>query len=455
MKKILQGILTSTIVMFTAACDDELKPDNFSGQLTETVTAKPVNDFLNSIGINTAIYTRGETLDKTIECVKYCGFRWVRAGYEGTAFFNNGVFQKLHDETGVLFSYGMGSGGTDTARVMADARKLHEMGAFLAFESLNEPNNWGIIWDGEAGGGENSWLPVAKFQRDFYARVKSDPVMSQYPMFGISTIGAENDNVGLQYLTIPEGAGTLMPDGTQYYDYGNCHNYAFGGDNDVLRDNQTWLASSPGNDNPFDGPYGNFVKTWAKGFLGYDEETVVNMPRVSTETGVTIHTGVDEDMQGRMFLNIYLSQFKRGWAYTSIYILRDRIDEGGSQTYGFYAPGYVARKAAHYIHNFTTILADDRDKSTTAGTLTYSIPKKPETVHHLLLQKTTGKYYLIIWGERYTGGTNNISISFDQNMSSVKVYDPTIGTEAISTHNNTGSISLEMGVDIAILEIEK
>ena len=55
MKKILQGILTSTIVMFTAACDDELKPDNFSGQLTETVTAKPVNDFLNSIGINTAI----------------------------------------------------------------------------------------------------------------------------------------------------------------------------------------------------------------------------------------------------------------------------------------------------------------------------------------------------------------------------------------------------------------
>ena len=51
--------------------------------------------------------------------------------------------------------------------------------------------------------------------------------------------------------------------------------------------------------------------------------------------------------------------------------------------------------------------------------------------------------------------SNNISISFDQNMSSVKVYDPTIGTEAISTHNNTGSISLEMGVDIAILEIEK
>lgn len=143
--------------------------------------------------------------------------------------------------------------------------------------------------------------------------------MSQYPMFGISTIGAENDNVGLQYLTIPEGAGTLMPDGTQYYDYGNCHNYAFGGDNDVLRDNQTWLASSPGNDNPFDGPYGNFVKTWAKGFLGYDEETVVNMPRVSTETGVTIHTGVDEDMQGRMFLN-YLSQSVQTWLGLYFYL---------------------------------------------------------------------------------------------------------------------------------------
>src|SRR4051794_16436996 len=41
------------------------------------------SDFLNSIGANSAIATRGERLEKTIECAKYVGIRWFRAGIEG------------------------------------------------------------------------------------------------------------------------------------------------------------------------------------------------------------------------------------------------------------------------------------------------------------------------------------------------------------------------------------
>ena len=37
--------------------------------------------------------------------------------------------------------------------------------------------------------------------------------------------GAEVDNVGLQFLTIPAGAATIMPIGTKYADYANTHNY--------------------------------------------------------------------------------------------------------------------------------------------------------------------------------------------------------------------------------------
>ena len=44
----------------------------------ETVKAVPANDFLNSIGANSAIYRRGENLDKTIECCQYAGIRWIR-----------------------------------------------------------------------------------------------------------------------------------------------------------------------------------------------------------------------------------------------------------------------------------------------------------------------------------------------------------------------------------------
>ncbi|MGX9145622.1 hypothetical protein [Mesorhizobium sp. 128a] len=35
-------------------------------------------------------------------------------------------------------------------------------------------------------------------------------------------------------------------------------------------------------------------------------------------------------------MSLYLAQFKRGYAYTSVYLLRDRTDEGGNQSFGFY-----------------------------------------------------------------------------------------------------------------------
>ena len=44
------------------------------------VKAISSNDFLNSIGANSAISSRGERLEKTIELVKYTGIRWIRSG---------------------------------------------------------------------------------------------------------------------------------------------------------------------------------------------------------------------------------------------------------------------------------------------------------------------------------------------------------------------------------------
>jgi hypothetical protein len=59
-------------------------------------------------------------------------------------------------------------------------------------------------------------------QRDLYRAVKSDPKLAGIPVFASSEAGgSEPNNCGLQFLTIPKGAGTLMPDGTIYADYAN------------------------------------------------------------------------------------------------------------------------------------------------------------------------------------------------------------------------------------------
>ena len=94
----------------------------------------------------------------------------------------------------------------DLARLLDGARRLAAADALVALEGPNEPNNWGITYQGQAGGRNLSWLPVAKLQRDLYRAVKSDPVLKTYPVWSITEGGAETDDVGLQFLTIPAGA---------------------------------------------------------------------------------------------------------------------------------------------------------------------------------------------------------------------------------------------------------
>ena len=135
------------------------------------VTAICASDFLDSIGVNSSISTRGENLSKMIECTRYLGVRWFRTGTEGDIPMHDLI--ALHRQTGARYSWGLLSGGTDIAKLCGTGRELAKAGALLAFEGLNEPNNWGITYQGETGGRDKSWLPVARLQRDLYKAVKS------------------------------------------------------------------------------------------------------------------------------------------------------------------------------------------------------------------------------------------------------------------------------------------
>ena len=68
-------------------------------------------------------------------------------------------------------------------------------------------------------------------------------MLKKYPVFHISENGAETDNVGLQYLEIPEGSSSLYPVGTKFADYANCHNYISHPSWPGIHDNMTWRAS--------------------------------------------------------------------------------------------------------------------------------------------------------------------------------------------------------------------
>jgi hypothetical protein len=172
---------------------------------------------------------------------------------------------------------------------------------------------------------------------------------------------------------------------------------------------------------------------------------------VTTETGVTIEGPFTERVQAVLYLSAYLDQFKRGWKHTAIYLLRDRVDEGGNQTFGFYRPDNTPRLAADYLHNLTTVLAD-APSAKTPGSLAYSLAGQTATVHDLLLQKLDGTFELVVWSERFTGGTDEVTVKMDAPVAA-KMFDPTQGISPVQTWTSADLFTLSLTDHPVVLEI--
>jgi hypothetical protein len=427
-------------LLATAAGDRAARADE--------TTAVGAADFLNSIGACVHVQHH-QPAEKLVNPLKYAGVRTVRDGADKNYDVSGLIL--LHREAGVGVVFGPGSGAQeeDIAKTITACRELAAAGALLALEGPNEPNNFGgVTYQGKNSDQTKSWLPVAKFQQDYYQRAKSDFDLKRYPFFGISEVGAEDDDSGLQFLKIPAGAHTLVPDGTQFADFINCHNYVCG-HIDGLVDNQPTQAASVHPTIAIDHLYGNHGLTWRNHFKGYSESELATIPKVTTETGFkSDDTPAGDDRQGKVLLNTYLAQYKAGWQRTYVYEFTD--DSDGS--FGFFKSDLTTpRPAADYLHNLTTILADTGARSSLSK-VDYSIQNKPATVHDLLLQKSNGTFELVVWGEQVKG-SNNIEVNLGGRYS-VKVYDPTTGTAATATLNGTDSVPLTVSDHPFVLEFK-
>jgi len=401
------------------------------------VAAISADTFLSSLGVNTHV-DQGYNAGSYVLPLRYLGVRNIRDSARN--LFSSIM---LHQQTGVQINLL----GADVNDLIIAAKTLAKAGALLSIEGPNEPNNFPITYNGQQGGGTGSWLPVAQLQRDLYSAVKNDPELKQYPVFHVSEAGAETDNVGLQFLKIPAGAETLLPDGTQFADYANAHNYVSGVRGGYL-DNQAWQAADPTLNSHWDGLYGEYGRTWKKHFRGYSNAELETLPRVTTETGWDAANPDQERTQGTVLVNTYLAQFKRGWRYTFIYELGE--GEGGGGNQGLYHNDWTPKLAATYIHNLTSILADNVHVATPEK-LDYSIANAPSTVHDLLLQKSGGVFELVVWGEQVTGA-NNITVNFGSTHPNVTIYDTTVGTTPIQILNNVNSVPLTISDHALIIE---
>lgn len=103
MKRIF-ALLFSAALMF-GGCDYKIDYSEYYHSMDETYTAVPANDFIASIGVNSSINSRGEYIEKTLDCMTYLGARWIRSGYGGTIDDQRYLWEKA----GIRFSLVLGA----------------------------------------------------------------------------------------------------------------------------------------------------------------------------------------------------------------------------------------------------------------------------------------------------------------------------------------------------------
>lgn len=404
------------------------------------VQAVSTDAFLNTTGVVTHA-GQGNSPAAYASPIQYLGIRVIRDSGPQAGLI------ALHQQTGVKVNLIWGDGTIQG--LVNEAKALAAAGALASIEGPNEPNNFPITYNGQRGGSTGSWLPLAQYQRDLYAAVKTDSTLRAYPVFSPTEVGAEQDNVGLQFLKIPAGSNIAMPDGTAYADACTVHNYvsAHGsyGDNQATRAADRWGGG-------FDGLRGECGEaTWLKRYPAYSQAQTMTLPAATTETGWdSVSDPGGERVQGVVLVNTYLAQAKAGYVQTHLYHMRD--GEGGNEHQGLFHNDWTPKPAGTYIHNLTTVLAGGSGGS--PGKLNYSIANEPSTVHDLLLQKSDGTFELVVWGEAVSA-SNNVTVNLGGPHSAVKIYDVTKGTTPVQLLSNASSVPLTLTDHAMVIEISQ
>jgi hypothetical protein len=169
------------------------------------------------------------------------------------------------------------------------------------------------------------------------------------------------------------------------FTYANMHNY-FGG----------W---NPGTAGWGDNGYGSI--TWNQAIIA---KAWPSKPIFTTETGYTsdlaVPQSIPEDVEGRYIPRVILEQLLHGIKRTYLYEL---LDEGpavpeAERTYGLVrADG--SKKPAYLTLQFLMQTLADAAPGIPLQDLPFNLQGGSSQVHHLLLQKQEGSYYLAIWVE--------------------------------------------------------
>ena len=272
----------------------------------------------------------------------------------------------------------------------------------------------------------STWVAEnTKFQQALYNSVKQNSAASGFPVIGPS------------FATV---AGmTAMSNVSAYEDYANQHSYP-------------------------DGRY-------PSADIATNEAQMKNIngskPYYATETGYyTLNdklSGVSDMADGKYYSRLFFEYFNAGVVKTYAYELIDDVAQSGIEAHfgllnsnGTPKPGFTA------IQNEIAILQDP-GAAFTPGSLTYSLGTIPSTLHHTLLQKRNGAFYLVLWQEissynlttdtDISNPTVSVQVTLAKPASSASYFNPLTSSAAEVTESNISTFTVPVPDSAVIIEI--
>ena len=211
---------------------------------------------------------------------------------------------------------------------------------------------------------------MSMFLGKLHSAVKANAQSSEFPILGPSLTQAAS------YPKVASSGGS--------FDVANLHNY-MGGRN-------------PGTGGWGTGGYGSIAWNMALVTGSWPGKSVI-----TTETGycndLTKTDSIPEDVAGRYFPRIFLEQWLHGIQRTYIYELVDVGTAAGDNGYGLLHSDFSPKPGYNAIKSVLGLLSDEGPAFKPAA-LGMKLSGELTNVHHLLLEKRDGTFYLAIWVEQ-------------------------------------------------------
>ncbi len=293
-------------------------------------------------------------------------------------------------------------------------------------EAVEGPNEWDV-WEDLTYKGQPFPTGVRTFQSELYDAIKADPATT--------SIDVLSPTVALW--------GNASQLGAVDCDYGAMHSY-------------------PGGEPPTAGLDWNWIPA--------TEKLCPAKPLIATESGwhnalstSSGQPGVSELAASKYVPRLWLEYFNRGIQRVYLNELINKWDNNNKEgNFGLLHRDGSPKPAFIAIKNLITLLQDTDDQFT-PGTLSYAMTGETTNVHHTLLQKQDGRFYLILWQEvpsfnllsqgNISVPYQTVTVKLDTAISSAKLYQPLQSVASTAQYNSPKSLVLPVNDAPLIVEL--